>query len=174
MLHKQMVLQLQDLPKSGWHWCGDVPQSMLEDASLGTVDALLRLCSDVHWDIEVRRESVCYRLSGEWHLCMRRHCRRCNADFEHELSGQSQRDYSLGDSATIESDEEVLAPPGRVDLLDVLREDIWLARPGTVVCKTDCKGLCPRCGADLNRGDCGCHMDDPSHPFAKLKHLKLN
>lgn len=173
-LYKRMILQLQDLPKSGWQWSGDVPRSLLEDATLGTVDALSGLCSDAHWNVELHREGGCYRLSGEWHLCMWRHCRRCNADFEHKLSGQSQRDYSIGDDASVQDEQEVLPPPGRLDLLDVLREDIWLARPGTVVCSAECKGLCPKCGQDLNAGGCGCTTDDSDHPFAKLKQLKLN
>lgn len=174
MLHKHMVLQLQDVPGAGWHWSGDVSQSMLEDADLGTVDALSKLCSDAHWDVEVHRRDACYHMSGDWRVCMWRNCCRCNADFRHELSGRSLRDYSLGDAASAQDSEEVLAPPGRLNLLDVLREDVWLARPAVAVCKADCKGLCSQCGKDLNRGSCGCPVDDSDHPFAKLKNLKLN
>ena len=174
MLYKHMILQLQDLPKPGWYWCGEVPQALLEDAELGAVNALTGLCSDAHWDVQVHRENGCYRLSGAWRVCMQRQCSRCNADFDHHLAGESRRNYSLGDVASVEADEEVLMPPGRVDLLDVLREDIWLARPAVAVCKDDCMGLCSQCGQDLNKGQCDCPADDVDHPFAKLKDLKLN
>ena len=45
------------------------------------------------------------------------------------------------------------------DFLDVsgdVREDILLEIPGYPLCKADCKGLCPRCGRNLNQGACGC------------------
>lgn len=42
------------------------------------------------------------------------------------------------------------------DLDELLREDILLSLPTKVLCKSDCKGLCPMCGADLNNGPCGC------------------
>ena len=52
------------------------------------------------------------------------------------------------------------------DLLDVtelLRDELLAAQPMKNLCKADCKGLCPVCGANLNDGDCGCdkHIVDP-------------
>jgi uncharacterized protein len=49
-------------------------------------------------------------------------------------------------------------PPGSesVDLTPDVREAILLAFPNFPVCSEDCKGLCPRCGADLNKGKCNC------------------
>lgn len=44
----------------------------------------------------------------------------------------------------------------RLNLDELVAEDIYLAIPTRVLCKEDCKGLCPICGADLNEGDCGC------------------
>jgi uncharacterized protein len=43
-----------------------------------------------------------------------------------------------------------------LDLTEALREEVFLAVPAFVECRPDCKGLCPRCGADLNDGPCGC------------------
>lgn len=39
---------------------------------------------------------------------------------------------------------------------DLVTEDIWLAIPARFLCKDDCKGLCPQCGADLNETSCNC------------------
>ena len=48
-------------------------------------------------------------------------------------------------------------------LEDVLREQVLLALPLKAVCREDCKGLCPHCGANLNAEPCGCaeRADDP-------------
>jgi uncharacterized protein len=46
-------------------------------------------------------------------------------------------------------------------LEDVLREQVLLSLPVRTLCKPDCKGLCPRCGADRNSQACSCVGDDP-------------
>lgn len=43
-----------------------------------------------------------------------------------------------------------------VDLRPVVREELALAVPRFVLCRDDCRGLCPSCGKDLNAGPCGC------------------
>jgi DUF177 domain-containing protein len=58
-----------------------------------------------------------------------------------------------------------------VDLGEALREYALLELPMHPLCKSDCKGLCPICGADLNAGDCGCKSDESDDRFAVLKNL---
>ena len=43
-----------------------------------------------------------------------------------------------------------------IDLTESIREDIIIALPIKPLCAEDCKGLCPRCGKNLNEGTCGC------------------
>ena len=43
-----------------------------------------------------------------------------------------------------------------IDLSPLLRERLLLALPTLPLCRDDCRGLCARCGADLNAGPCGC------------------
>jgi uncharacterized protein len=57
-------------------------------------------------------------------------------------------------------------------LADVLKEQVLLALPLKVICRSDCRGLCPSCGANLNHEECRCetHATDPSMaPLARLK-----
>jgi uncharacterized protein len=58
-----------------------------------------------------------------------------------------------------------------VDLGEALREYALIGMPMHPLCKPDCKGLCPICGADLNLGDCGCTTDEEDDRFAVLKSL---
>jgi uncharacterized protein len=46
-----------------------------------------------------------------------------------------------------------------LDVPGLAREALVLALPGQVVCSGSCKGLCSRCGEDLNKGPCGCSED---------------
>jgi uncharacterized protein len=60
-----------------------------------------------------------------------------------------------------------------VNLESILREQVLLTLPLKPLCSETCKGICPRCGADLNREPCQCPAEDSASPFAKLKNIKL-
>jgi uncharacterized protein len=59
-----------------------------------------------------------------------------------------------------------------IDLGDLVREQLLLALPGRFVCREDCKGLCPTCGADLNAERCDCAQEETDPRWAALGKLK--
>ena len=59
-----------------------------------------------------------------------------------------------------------------IDLSDFLLEVMTLAVPLQPLCKEECRGLCPGCGADRNAGPCGCNEQQAKTPFAALAALK--
>ena len=62
-----------------------------------------------------------------------------------------------------------------IDLDPVVREQVLLALPVSVLCRDDCKGLCTKCGQDLNVNDCGHGREKELDPrLAKLGAIKLN
>ena len=74
--------------------------------------------------------------------------------------------------AISEADTEIGYYEGDGLLLeDVLREQVLLAAPVKLVCREDCKGLCPQCGTNLNTATCNCQQ--PGDPrWAALSELK--
>lgn len=61
-----------------------------------------------------------------------------------------------------DNDEIVLLEDGEVDLDELARTAFILGIDTRFLCSEDCKGLCPRCGADLNQGPCSCKKEtDP-------------
>ena len=58
----------------------------------------------------------------------------------------------------------------KVDLTDAVRDALLLELPYRFLCSEDCKGLCSRCGANLNLGTCGC-KPEPDPRFAALQQL---
>lgn len=56
----------------------------------------------------------------------------------------------------------------RLDLGEIVREQFFLGLPMKRLCRQDCRGLCPRCGANRNRGDCGCPDAEPDPRFSLL------
>jgi uncharacterized protein len=59
-----------------------------------------------------------------------------------------------------------------IDLKDIVREQILLSVPMKVVCREDCKGLCPHCGQNLNQGECKCPQPVGDTRWQALKGLK--
>jgi uncharacterized protein len=59
-----------------------------------------------------------------------------------------------------------------LDLEPMLRDAVALALPLKPVCREECKGLCARCGADLNAGECACAGDDVDPRWAGLAALR--
>ncbi len=59
-----------------------------------------------------------------------------------------------------------------LDLYSVLRDQLFLALPLKPLCREECKGLCPTCGADLNKGPCSCKAKKGDTRLAALKKLK--
>ncbi|HEY2867628.1 MAG TPA: DUF177 domain-containing protein [Pyrinomonadaceae bacterium] len=107
-------------------------------------------------------------------------CTRCLVSVEHDLnitfhvdfvdremfpeSKETHLENSDLDTDVIEGNE--------LDLAAVAREQILLELPVQVLCKEDCKGICPTCGKDLNEGECGCCGDEIDPRWAVLKDLK--
>ncbi len=88
-------------------------------------------------------------------------CDRCLADTPTELSYEVNETLDLitpgaPENADSDSDGDLEATDGKVDLSGLLGELFWLAWPDHFICRPDCAGLCPRCGADLNEGLCAC------------------
>jgi uncharacterized protein len=59
-----------------------------------------------------------------------------------------------------------------IDLLQEIKDLILVNLPIKPICRPDCRGLCPQCGAELNKSPCQCEQDKGLSPFDKLKELK--
>lgn len=79
-----------------------------------------------------------------------------------------------GDSELQAEDMDVTYYAGEIiDLAPLIVEQVILQIPIKVVCQESCRGLCPRCGANLNSGDCGCAIESIDPRLAGLKKFKL-
>jgi uncharacterized protein len=60
---------------------------------------------------------------------------------------------------------------GILDLAPLVRAEVLIEAARGVVCRPECKGLCPECGTNLNHETCHCHDDEIDPRMAKLKQL---
>jgi len=175
-MQRHWLVTLQNLAATGRQWDTDVSMALLRNPDVGSVQAVAELVSDVHWQVDLERLGAVFRLCGQWDGKIRRQCSRCNAIFDWHAQGHTDWQFQLGaEPVAGESDSacEYVMPPGEINMLDILREDIWLAWKSDVICSDSCQGLCQGCGVDLNREQCQCQQDEHDHPFAALRGLKL-
>ena len=115
---------------------------------------------------EVFRTGDDYRLTG----CVR--CEReavCDRCLEHFSSEES---YAFDEEVRRTDDESGLSiVDDKMDISPLIRDTLLAAQPICNVCRPDCLGLCPKCGANLNEGECGCDRAVPDPRLAALEQL---
>ena len=102
-------------------------------------------------------------------------CARClspiNGVFELNLEKTVASKDLLGNLNDDIPDDYAIIEDGFLDMDEPLREQIEMEFPVRFLCKDDCKGLCSKCGHNLNKGDCGCQkkeIDPRLVPLAKI------
>jgi len=103
-------------------------------------------------------------------------CDRCVAQFRRPIESQYEMYYLAeeGEPSRVDPAEMQLLAPGQtvIDISDDVRQTILLALPLKHVCREDCRGLCPRCGKNLNDGACDCKETSSDGRWDKLKELQ--
>jgi uncharacterized protein len=95
-------------------------------------------------------------------------CRRCLADTSGRLTSALNELYQH-----VVTDPDAFEIVGdQLDLRTAVRETVLLDAPATPLCRPDCAGLCPTCGADLNQGRCGCSEQVADDRWAALEELR--
>lgn len=88
---------------------------------------------------------------------VREECRRCLEPVDVPVALDLSVVFTTGSDAP--EGDGVYPVALRAQMLElgpVLREELLLGLPQFVECRPDCRGLCPRCGRNLNEGPCGC------------------
>jgi len=103
----------------------------------------------------------------------RTQCARCLKDISKEMEVFFEKTVVTDLSAlqNEENDDYISAPEGYIDADETLTEQILLEIPMKHLCKDDCKGLCCKCGADLNVAECTCDKSEPDPRFDVLRKL---
>ncbi len=108
-------------------------------------------------------------------------CNRClqsaevTLDFPFEAVFVTPENYTQEKESELRiGDLEVSVFEGdKIDLTELVREQILLNLPTQVFCRKDCRGLCQKCGANLNLIDCNCKEEEIDPRWSALKNLKL-
>lgn len=116
-------------------------------------------------------------LSGTAVVPVRLRCARCLEEFETSLEAQLEDQYrevarppgEAESRRALEEEGVILYHGEEIDLDPPVRESLALAVPMQPLCGEDCRGICPACGLDLNRGTCRC---EPEAGDSRLEALR--
>jgi uncharacterized protein len=133
----------------------------------------------LHLDIDKSGEQ--FRLRGRVETVLELPCSRCLDAFLWPVEGSFDLLYqpqsaNIGEGE-LEVEEDDLSTAfyqnQQIDLAQLMREQFYLALPMKPLCGDDCRGLCPVCGTNLNRGICGCNREWEDPRMAALKNVKV-
>lgn len=143
---------------------GDEAVQLGELATSGRAEVLheTRGPRDIVADIRLRG-----RLEGQFEVP----CARCVEPVQTPVTAEFDLIFRPADADREANERAITAPETEIGyylkdsllLEDVLREQVLLALPVRTLCKSDCKGLCPRCGENRNSQVCNCD-EGPSDP----------
>jgi uncharacterized protein len=150
-----------------------------EEHRQGRLDELNVAGSTVPRDAEVRLDVALASLvggievSGTVRAPWRGECRRCLQPIGGDLDTEVRELYRPADADGSEPDEDTYElGSDHLDLAPLARDALLLELPLAPLCRPDCAGLCPTCGADLNQGPCGCPTAVVDPRWAALDSLK--
>jgi uncharacterized protein len=114
--------------------------------------------ADAPVTVDAEVESVVEGLlvSGTVHAPVRLACARCLRDTGQELTVPVRELFAL-DATDAEDEGYAVLGDDRLPLDAMARDALVLGFPAAPLCRPDCAGLCPQCGADRNEVDCGHH-----------------
>lgn len=119
-------------------------------------------------------------VNGQLQTTVEVSCGRCLEPFDVAMQIEIEEqfrptlDLLTGARLPVGDDDDtatVIDERNHLDLSEVVRQDLLLALPNHPLCRPDCKGLCPSCGANLNEGECACAVEEIDPRWDALKSL---
>jgi uncharacterized protein len=140
--------------------------SMLDIPAVKSGDDLI--LDYVRGPLRLSRTKEGILVQAKLHIGIQDECNRCLDPVSRDMEIEVEELYA---SHRMPDAEFFVGEDGILDLAPLLRAEVIIDSSHRVLCRPNCKGLCPECGANLNEGDCGCRDQDIDPRLAVLKKL---
>ncbi|MBQ6975090.1 MAG: DUF177 domain-containing protein [Selenomonadaceae bacterium] len=110
---------------------------------------------------EIVNDDSNLKISGKIYCRRKFNCDRCLTEAEENQVCEFEEEISQAEISD-----------GILDITELVRDTLIAAQPIKNLCKADCKGLCPKCGQNLNEKECNCqklNIDSRLAPLLKFK-----
>ena len=142
----------------------------------------LRQVGALDWTTTAERAGDEVRITGTLNTTLEQMCSRCLEPARVGISKPFDLYFRERNEAMFDEDEEVeleeedtrtaFFTGTKLAMGEILREQVLLALPMKVLCRVNCKGLCPTCGMNLNSGSCSCPKEEFSPHLDTLLEFK--
>ena len=143
------------------------------DESVGADDI-----NSVKGDVNLTRTKSGIMVNGEMTANVTGTCSRCLKPIDYKIKYDFAEEFfpSIDASKDLylpgEPDRPTIDASHVLDLSDVIRQYAVLTMPAKPLCRSDCAGICPSCGHDLNQGHCQCPPQTSDQHWGKLVRLR--
>ena len=147
---------------------------------LDLMDERVKLQQPASITSRIRTSGSEVRVSGKIDARVEVECDRCLNPVEMPVSAEFALQYITGQqydsthAAELSSEEMAVSvfDGEALDVDEIVREQILLAVPDRALCREDCKGICSKCGTELNSGSCNCESAEIDPRWEALKKFK--
>ena len=177
MTPDSLKINVEIIPEEGLNYAvsedGARFNKLLTD--IADIDFILR---KVDLDCRITKTSTTVFIKGELSAVIYSNCSRCLEDASVPIGGNfaytlvPDKTETREDIELTAEDLEISHYSGEfIDFASIICEQILLQIPIKKLCTEECKGLCPRCGINLNNSSCNCHLAAGNNRMAVLKNF---
>lgn len=179
---QELIFPLKAIPEDGLTIEAELPREWLTNIPEYSDDQGTHIEGPIRARGHLTREGDNFRLQGEVSADLVTSCCRCGEDMHYPLASKFEIVLIHGREEVSSEERELLAEElsesyfegEELDLNPYFQEEIALQSPLQPLCRRDCAGLCPMCGANLNAGKCDCRQEEGDPRLAVLKNLKID
>jgi uncharacterized protein len=178
-MSNSLKINVANIPEEGLKYVLSEDGSRFKECLADSDDTDFKLCK-VDVDCLITKTSTTVFIKGKLSATIMSYCSRCLEDVSVPVGGdfvytlipakaETREDVEL----TAEELEISYYQGDFIDLTSIICEQIILQIPIKTPCREECKGLCPRCGINLNNSSCNCHLAVVNNRMAVLKNFKV-
>lgn len=136
-------------------------------------DDTFDICSPVEFEGSIQNVGGTIELCGDASARLRLTCDRCGEEYDSTLCFSVNESFTKADEfSDVDDNPDILRLTGTtLDLDEIIYTNLFLNLPSKQLCSDNCKGLCPICGTNLNKSDCGCKSETTDPRFDILDSL---
>jgi uncharacterized protein len=180
-----LSIHIGSIPEQGLDLDEKVDAAIFPSLDALSREGLVRFTRPVHISVHAALTGKTVQINGIVECGVSLPCSRCLEPFDLKIASdfsatavpeiQTMIETAKAEEIELAADDmEVIVYLGdAIDLQDEIAQQVIMALPFKPLCREACKGLCSRCGADLNQAPCQCSSQDETNPFAALKTLSF-
>ena len=154
-----MKINVHAVPDAGLELTDDISA---EELGLDTDE--IEVVGTCHLSVRVRKLAAAFQVASQARVTVAQECARCLEPIERTIEPKFDMIYEEAGAAHARTEEHIrqgdlgitFFSDSEIDLSSEIKQALRLALPLKPLCREDCRGLCPRCGASLNTGECEC------------------